>query len=112
MKLEAEVSEDHRDQQTSQTRSKPQGGAVPAMYLPLHKYLKNRYADIVVLGFGEIEDLLGCTLPEAARLQQSWWANPEAEAAPSVQARSWTQADRTATANLQAQRVVFDRRPV
>lgn len=109
--MEAGVPENNRDQEATRAPSKPQSGAVPAMYLPLHKYLKNRYADIVVLGFGEIEDLLGCTLPEAARLQQSWWANPELDAAPSVQARSWTQADRTATANLQAQRVVFDRRP-
>ncbi len=102
---------DNHDEEATLARSKAQSGAVPPAYLPLHKYLKNRYADIVVLAFSEIEDLLGSTLPESARLQQSWWANAEAGAAPSAQARSWTNADRTARANLQAQRVVFERRP-
>lgn len=104
------MAEHNRDHEANQSRSTAQSGAVPAVYLPLHKYLKNRYADVVVLGFNEIEDLIGCTLPEAARQQQSWWADPEADAASSAQARSWTQADRTAKANLQAQRVVFERR--
>ena len=106
------MAENNRDQEATRARSKPQAGAVPAVYLPLHKYLKNRYADVVVLAFNEIEDLLGCTLPEAARQQQSWWADAEADAAPSAQAQSWTQADRTARANLPAQRVVFERRPI
>jgi hypothetical protein len=105
------VAENNRDQEATPAWSKPQAGAVPAMYLPLHKYLKNRYADVVVLGFNEIEDLIGCTLPEAARQQLSWWAEPEADAAPSAQSRTWTQADRTARANLPAKRVVFERRP-
>lgn len=110
MRVEARVAEINRDDEATYTRSKAQSDAVPAVYLPLHKYLKNRYADIVVLAFGEIEDLLGCPLPEAARLQPSWWTNAAAGAAPSAQARSWTQADRTANANLKAQRVVFERR--
>jgi hypothetical protein len=105
------VAQNHRDQEATQAWAKPESGAVPAVYLPLHKYLKNRYADVVVLGFNEIEDLIGCTLPEAARLQPSWWADPEVDAVSSAQARSWTQADRTAKANLKAQRVVFERRP-
>ena len=36
---------------------------VPVGYAPLHKYLDERYADTVVLTFGEIEDLLGSKLP-------------------------------------------------
>jgi hypothetical protein len=83
--------------------------AVPAAYLGLHKYLDDRYANTVVLTFAEIEDLLGFTLPDLARLQQDWWANADPDGIPSDQSRSWTQASRTATPNLLAQIVVFER---
>ena len=53
--------------------------AVPREYLPLHKYLDTRFADVVVLRFAEMEDLLGSTLPALARLQPEWWANPETD---------------------------------
>jgi hypothetical protein len=71
--------------------------------------LPDRYADSVVLTFAEIEDLLGFTLPDAARLEQGWWANADPDRAPSPQSRSWTQANRTATPRLLAQVVVFER---
>lgn len=86
--------------------------AVPAEYRSLHKYLDDRYADIVVLTFAEIEDLLGFTLPDLARLQPEWWANADAASTPSPQSRSWIQAGRTATPNLGAQTVVFERSSV
>jgi hypothetical protein len=84
---------------------------VPAEYLPLHKYLDGRYADTVVLTMAEIEDLIGTTLPDAARGELTWWANADADAegTPSPQARSWTRANRTAKPNLKAQIVVFER---
>jgi hypothetical protein len=88
---------------------KPRSGAVPAEYRALHKYLDDRYANTVVLTFGEIEDLLGFTLPNPARLEHEWWANPAADSSPSAQSRSWTQASRTAKPNLQAQTVAFER---
>jgi len=85
--------------------------AVPAEYRALHKYLDDRYADTVVLTFAQIEDLLGFTLPDPARLDQEWWANLDADAdgTPSPQCRSWAQASRTAKPNLRAQTVVFER---
>ena len=87
----------------------PQRMAGPAEYLSLHKYLDDRYANTVVLTFAEIEDLLGFTLPDLARLQQDWWANADADSTPSAQSRSWTQASRSAKPNLLAQTVVFER---
>jgi hypothetical protein len=39
-------------------------------YLLLSGYLQNRYADTVVLTFGQIESLLGFSLPDQARLSQ------------------------------------------
>jgi hypothetical protein len=84
--------------------TKPFAG--PAEYLPLHTYLRDRYATTVVLTFLEIEDLLGFSLPAGARLQQEWWADG---ATPSAQSRTWSQARRTVTANLRSQTAVFER---
>jgi hypothetical protein len=89
--------------------TKPQPVAVSAEYLSLHKYLDDRYANTVVLTFAEIEDLLGFTLPALARLRQDWWANADTDSSPSAQSCSWTRARRSATANLLAQTVVFER---
>lgn len=82
---------------------------VPSEYLPLFKYLDGRYADTVVLTMAEIEDLLGITLPEPARVEPAWWANADPTAAVTPQSRSWIKANRTAAPNLNAQIVVFDR---
>ena len=78
-------------------------------YRALHKYLAERFADTVVLRFDEIEDLLGFTLPPAARIQPEWWAAGEPGGTPSVQARAWTVANRVATPNLMAKKVSFER---
>jgi hypothetical protein len=92
-----------------QAPTTPQPFAVPAEYRSLHKYLDDRYANTVVLTFAEIEDLLGFTLPGLARVEQDWWATADADSTPSAQSRSWTQASRSAKANLVAQTVVFER---
>jgi hypothetical protein len=84
---------------------------VSAPYRALHAYLRGRFADTVVLTFAEIEDLLGWTLPEAARVQVEWWEKDGAESEDSPQSRAWTQASRTAKPHLFARRVVFDRVP-
>ena len=42
-------------------------------YQFLYNYLRDRYANRVVLTFAEIEDLLGFALPEPARNQREWW---------------------------------------
>ena len=88
---------------------KPSRFAVPSKYQALYKYLDNRYASTVVLTFGEIEDLLGSTLPDVARLEDRWWANAEADSAQSAHSCAWTRASRIATPNLRAQTVVFER---
>jgi hypothetical protein len=88
---------------------RPRPSPVSPEYRSLHKYLDDRYADTVVLTFAEIEDLLGFALPDLARLKQEWWATANADSAPSAQSRSWTQASRSATPNLVARTVVFER---
>ena len=82
--------------------------SVAAPYTALHAYLKGRYADSVVLTFGEIEDLLGGPLPEGARASAEWWSN-DGDDNPSPQSRVWTQASRRATPSLLARTVAFER---
>lgn len=78
-------------------------------YLLLYRYLQNRYADTVVLTFGEIESLLGFALPDQARLDQQWWTNARGTAAGTEHADSWILTRRAATPNLLARTVVFQR---
>lgn len=88
----------------------PTGTAAPG-YAALQKFLKARFADSVVLTFGQIEDLLGFALPDAARREPGWWTDGDSSVPASPQARSWAEADRSAQANLQARTVRFDRIP-
>jgi hypothetical protein len=78
-------------------------------YQPLHKYLQERFADRIVLTFGEIEDLIGRALPEAARVEPEWWGGTDPAAPRSAQTDAWTLAHRTATVNMAAQSVRFER---
>ena len=78
-------------------------------YQLLYKYLRDRYANRLVLTFAQIEDLLGFPLPGPARLQAEWWGGTDVSDHPSAQSDSWILARRTATVNLLAQTVVFER---
>jgi len=78
-------------------------------YELLHLYLRDRFANRVVLTFAEIEGLVGFHLPDGARLDATWWSSDVATGVSSPQSDAWTLASRTAVVNLPAQRVVFDR---
>ena len=78
-------------------------------YLPLYTYLEHRYASIVILTFEQMEALLGFALPDAARLEPAWWTGIAAQGAGDGNA--WTAAKRTATPNLPARHVRFERLP-
>ena len=73
-------------------------------YERLHAYLRDRYANRVVLTFAEIEDLLGLPLPGLARDDLAWWDGGDFDGAPSTQSLAWTLAGRTATVNLVVQK--------
>jgi hypothetical protein len=77
----------------------------------LEKYLRDRYANRLILTFGEIEDLLGFSLPPLARVDLAWWDGGDFAATPSAQSFAWSLAGRTASVNLTAQNVVFERDP-
>jgi hypothetical protein len=98
---------------TAPPRVVPRGGrdGHPAAgeYALLYKYLRDRYANRVVLTFAEIEELLGFSLPDLARRQFAWWDGGDVAGGPSLQSFAWTLAGRTAMVNLPAQSVVFER---
>ena len=86
------------------------GGASPRVtteYVALYDYLQHRHAGIVVLTFEQMEALLGATLPEAASTDPAWWTGGGKPA--SWTAAPWTKAGRTATPNLAARTVKFER---
>jgi hypothetical protein len=85
------------------------GDANTGEYHALYKYLRDRYANRLVLTFAEIEDLLGFRLPELARRQAPWWDGTSAAGLRSSQTNAWTLAGRRATVNLAAQTVIFER---
>jgi hypothetical protein len=103
--------------------SSGKGGVLPRIALPLvhdsrpsageyellHKYLRDRFANRVVLTFAEIEDLLGFSLPAPARARVAWWDGGDFARDASSQSFAWTLAGRTATVNLPAEVVVFER---
>jgi hypothetical protein len=89
--------------------AKPRRRVTSGKYLLLYKYLDGRYANTVVLTFGEIEDLIGSALPDPARLREEWWTHPEPDATNPSYSDSWILASRTARPNLMALTVEFAR---
>jgi len=89
------------------SQARARASTVQPAYRPLHKYLRDRFAQTVVLTFTQIEDLIGAPLPDAARAQAGWWTNPGTDASP--QAQTWIAAERTAEPNLLARTVRFER---
>jgi hypothetical protein len=85
------------------------GPANVGEYQLLYKYLRDRYANRLVLTFAEIEDLLGFSLPDPARLESEWWSSGDPTAHRSPQSDSWILASRSATVNMTAQSVLFER---
>lgn len=85
----------------------PARARAPVAYPSFYGYLEKRYADLVVLTFGQIEDLLGSALPEQARTHAEWWTT----SVPSTTRYSdaWRLAGRTAKPNLLAGNVAFER---
>jgi hypothetical protein len=75
----------------------------------LYEYLEKRYANTVVLTFGQLEDLLGTSLPDLARTDPEWWTTADPSSAEVRCSDAWTMASRTARPNLMAQTVAFER---
>ena len=81
---------------------------MPGTYKSLYQYLDDRRER----GGPDVRSNrrpLGFTLPDSARVHQEWWANKDPNDIPPPHSRSWTLASRTATPNLQARTVVFER---
>jgi hypothetical protein len=79
---------------------------VPREYRALYTYLERRYASVVVLTFEQMEALLGFALPKPARTDLEWWSDL---VGTQRQSAAWTEAGRTATPNLGAGTITFER---
>jgi hypothetical protein len=80
---------------------------VSTPYSSLNAYLEHRYVSSVVLTFDQIESLLGFSLPAPASTEREWWTSPTGEIDGHTEA--WTLTGRTATPNLFARTVAFNR---
>lgn len=78
-------------------------------YDPLHDHLAGLRSQFVVLGFSEVERIIGATLPPSARTYLEWWANETSNATTHVQCRAWLRAGYEASPNLGAEIVTFKR---
>jgi hypothetical protein len=87
----------------------PRGRLTAGRHRPLHDYLRDRFADSVVLTFDQIEDLLGSSLPHEARSDAGWWDGTTGIAGDAHCSDAWVLAKRTARPNLRARTVIFDR---
>jgi hypothetical protein len=86
---------------------RPKMPRVPAEYLSLYTYLEHRYAVVVVLTFEQMEALLGFPLPSPASTERDWWS--DVAGCTNRQSEAWMRAGRTATPNLAARTVTFER---
>lgn len=99
------------------TRTAPERDAVASInvrqpriagqYASLHAYLERRFASNVVLTFEQIESLLGFALPAPAATQPDWWTTEAPHA--DHHSEAWTRAGRSATPNLPARTIAFER---
>ncbi len=77
-----------------------------AKYDPLIQRLVSEAGDELTLTFADVEQILGATLPPAARDYPAWWANSADDPTHSW-ARGWVAAGWLARVDLDTQRVVF-----
>ena len=103
---EARPQNEARPQVETATRH---AGKEAGKYRLLYEYLERRYANTVVLTFGQIEDLLGFGLPDPARTAQEWWTIADMSTGEARCSDAWRLANRTARPNLMAQTVAFER---
>jgi hypothetical protein len=89
--------------------SAPQGRVMSGPYKAFFEYLENRYANTIVLTFGQIEDLLGSTLPAEALVDHTWWTDAKVDLGESRRSDCWLLARRSATPNIGARIVTFTR---
>ena len=87
----------------------PQGRVMSGPHKMFFDYLENRYASTIVLTFGQIEDLLGSTLPAEALVDDKWWTEAEVDLGEPRRSDCWLLARRSATPNIGARIVRFTR---
>lgn len=80
-------------------------------YEPLSHYLDREARPEVVLGFADVEAIIGTALPPSAFKYREWWANETNPLTAHVQCGAWLEAGYHAFADMTDRRVRFVRRP-
>lgn len=76
-------------------------------YAPLYRHLAKQPGNAWPTTFGEIEKLLGFSLPDSARLYRPWWAN-QSERGGHSHAMAWEMAGwKTSKVDMVDETVVF-----
>ena len=76
-------------------------------YDPLENWLGQTKGEAVLMGFSEIEHVLGFELPPSSRTQRAWWSN---NASNNVMTRAWLDAGfETANVDMQGEKLTFRR---
>jgi hypothetical protein len=79
----------------------------PSKYQPLQRHLTARRERELPMTFGDVERVLGFSLPPSARKHPAWWSNNRGT---NVAVKAWRDAGRhTSRVNIAAERVVFVR---
>ncbi|MDI7775035.1 hypothetical protein [Asticcacaulis sp. EMRT-3] len=79
--------------------------AAMSKYDPLEDYLKQTDDEQVLMGFSEIENVLGFELPPSSRRQRAWWSNNPSN---NVMTRAWLEAGyETEAVDMAAGRLTF-----
>ena len=77
-------------------------------YQRLHEHLKSTTSAHRQITFGEVESIIGASLPASAYRHAAWWSNTDSHS----QANAWLAAGfRSTNVDLQAERVTFTRQP-
>jgi hypothetical protein len=76
-------------------------------YQPLGDYLRKQNAEILPLGFEEIERIIGTELPERSQRYPAWWSNNPSN---NVMTKVWLDAGyRSEQVDISSRRLVFRR---
>ncbi len=76
-------------------------------YEALGQFLKSQGNQLVPMTFGQIEQVIGATLPPSAHKHRPWWSNNSKN---SVLTRVWLEAGfKSEQVNMESQKLVFRR---
>lgn len=103
-KLEAEVKL-LKDESTNNSSTSSDEIRISKKYRNLTEYFMNNASKSVSLSFRDIENLIGCPLPNSARIHRAFWANTTTHSI----AHGWLAAGyKVVDVNMTSEQIVFE----